>query len=456
MEFLKKHPLLETIADSLSYIVTGKTFSEREFEKGKSERLKNRLGLKKGEGIEDKVTKHLKVKEHESYDGKFKYKVLHVNGGEKFDPDYIQGFCLGYSDKDNAKQNLSLIDRLSKYIPYLPDFMKGPIFKGVMDYFYAQSSDIPKSQKSLIEGFSDGSGIELRRMQHLLNLPRFMYACTSCAVSGELTDDKGMKVLRRLDLGPESGFHNYPLGIVFHNSDRNSYFISTFSGVPFALAGLNDKGIVITQVGEKTKNVRGMTDGRGTSLFSTLTEILENASNLEDAKEIMKNNITRIGYNGVIADTKSNEAFSYEIMPDSDKNGICNYVHFFKPNDEYEIARKNLATDPAHPIEGVCVRSSIPFDDRIREFNIERGDPERYYGIVNTLDPKNLGKVQEIVTDELMFKVQNNSGESDNMMDVLVTKGTVYMWYAKGVPPNFIPACKTSYVKIDREELFKW
>lgn len=102
-----------------------------------------------------------------------------------------------------------------------------------------------------IVGVADGSGVPVRTLQHAHTLPLLMpYSCSSIAAWGEATKDGHLYQTRNLDWSLEAGAHEFPVLLVHLPAAGHGHVMPTFAGVVGANTGMNDAGVVLSEIGD--------------------------------------------------------------------------------------------------------------------------------------------------------------------------------------------------------------
>jgi hypothetical protein len=102
-----------------------------------------------------------------------------------------------------------------------------------------------------IAGVADGAGIPVRTLQHAHTMPLLMpYSCSSIAAWGSATRDGHLYQTRNLDWSLEAGAHEFPVLLVHLPTSGHAHVMPTFAGVVGANTGMNDAGIVLSEIGD--------------------------------------------------------------------------------------------------------------------------------------------------------------------------------------------------------------
>ncbi len=102
-----------------------------------------------------------------------------------------------------------------------------------------------------LAGLAEGSGVPVRLLQHVHCLPLLMpYSCSSIAAWGSATEDGHLYQTRNLDWSLEAGAHEFPVLVVYLPDDGHAHVTPTFAGFIGAHCGMNDAGIVLSEMGD--------------------------------------------------------------------------------------------------------------------------------------------------------------------------------------------------------------
>ncbi len=244
--------------------------------------------------------------------------------------------------------------------------------------------DLYKREERLVE-FLDPAAIadmdeETRAFLASL-LPDTTLSCTMFAVWGSRTEDGKCFALRNLDWISQSGMHEARLLTVYRPEGRNAFVSMGYAGVIGCLAGMNECGISLSEVG--TFSVREELDGTPWILMGR--QVLEDAASLEDAIEIVEQAKHTIGYNYLVADGDPEHFGTPEYFPCAaafETNFDC--VDTFLADDPKEHAARWVdaaGTEHAYgvPMEEAVLRADLAFGKRTRAFQAADdgpGEPE--------------------------------------------------------------------------------
>ncbi len=102
-----------------------------------------------------------------------------------------------------------------------------------------------------IVGLAEGSGIDVRLLQHVHCLPLLMpYSCSSIAAWGQATQDGHLYQTRNLDWSLRAGAHEFPVVVVYVPEWGQPHVTPSFAGFIGAHCGMNASGIVLSEIGD--------------------------------------------------------------------------------------------------------------------------------------------------------------------------------------------------------------
>lgn len=177
-----------------------------------------------------------------------------------------------------------------------------------------------------------------------------------------------------------------------------------------------------------------------------LRRVLEEAGNLEEAIDVVKNADRTVGCNSVFADGKSGEGVALETS--------AHHCAVFRDNDPAEPVEYAL------PVEDAVFRADEAMDQTVRSFQTcAKGYPNMPYGS-NSYDHRYKGMASRIraahgnITEESALQITRDVAMRDvNLHSVLrnCTDPRLWVAHAKGTED----AWKQKYIAYDLAELFK-
>ncbi|MBP8129113.1 MAG: hypothetical protein KA184_05985 [Candidatus Hydrogenedentes bacterium] len=193
-------------------------------------------------------------------------------------------------------------------------------------------------------------------------------ACTMFAVWGSRTADGKMFSLRNLDWVSQTGMHEYRLITVYQPQDRHAFVSMGYAGVIGCLAGMNDQGITLSEVG--AFSVREELDGMPWALMGR--RVLEESGALEDAQAIIERSAHTIGYNYLIADGEPDAYGTPAFRPRAaafETNSACCET-FFEDDPKEHAATWTDAQGGEHyygrPLREAVLRADTAFGKQAR------------------------------------------------------------------------------------------
>lgn len=193
-------------------------------------------------------------------------------------------------------------------------------------------------------------------------------SCTMFAVWGSRTVDGKCFAIRNLDWISQSGMHEERLVTVCRPEGRHAFVSMGYAGVIGCLAGMNEKGISLSEVG--AFSVSEELDGIPWVLMAR--QVLENAACLEDAVGIIKQTKHTLGYNYLVADGDPACFGTPQFKPRAaafETNAACCEV--FYEDDPQEHAA--IWTSP----QGETIRYGVPLREAIMRADTDFGAATR-------------------------------------------------------------------------------
>lgn len=240
----------------------------------------------------------------------------------------------------------------------------------------ATNFDLYKREERAFE-FLDGEAVAA--LQNL-SQQRPM-SCTMFAAWGSRTVDGKMFAIRNLDWMSQTGMHEDRLITVYRPEKGNALATIGYAGVIGCLAGMNAKGLSLSEVG--AFSAREELDGTPWTLMARA--LLEEASCLEDAVRLIEGAQHTIGYNYLIADGDPARFGSAEFNPRAaafETNFECCETFFANDPKEHAAAWTGPDGKTLHyglPMADAVMRADTAFGARARALQAADdgpGDPE--------------------------------------------------------------------------------
>jgi len=257
------------------------------------------------------------------------------------------------------KQEKAFVSKIKELVP--SEFYQ-KILQNFLKYFNRELSDhIPEEYKIEIYGLSRYSSDEFNFVAepywrtlyfhaahdigHALQ-DLAMVGCTSFAAWGKHTDDGEMLIGRNFDFYVGEEFAQEKLIAFFNPENGYKHAIVTWPGMVGAVSGMNEKGLTVTiNAGKSSIPLKAKTP------ISLLTrEILQYASNIEEAIEISKKREVFVSESMMIGSAQDKNAVLIEVSPqkfgvyqlDSSSDLLVCSNHF--QSEAYFSDKKNLKT----------------------------------------------------------------------------------------------------------------
>lgn len=175
----------------------------------------------------------------------------------------------------------------------------------VLDAAWASTSPhISKRFKEQMRGLAAGAEIPLETLQRAYMIPVVSdYACSGAAVWGKATVDGHLYQFRNLDYIMNAGLQNYPLIVVYLPEKGIPHISATFAGFLGINTGMNAEGTTLTQIGDSPSSDYPF-NLDGVPFFTLMSDLLHDASSLEEALDIMKQAKRIKKYHYIIANGK--------------------------------------------------------------------------------------------------------------------------------------------------------
>ena len=244
-----------------------------------------------------------------------------------------------------------------------------------------------------LEMLGDGDGEMLR----VLAAAKTM-SCSMFAVWGSRTVDGKCYSMRNLDWLSQSGIHEERLVTAFGTSAGNGFVSIGYAGVLGCLAGMNEKGVTLSEVG--AFSVREELDGIPWTLMAR--RVLEESDTLDDAVAIIRASRHTIGYNYLVADGDPDNFGTADFRPGAaaaETNFACCEVFYEDDPKEHEAAwtdGQGRVRPYGVPLEEAIIRADTAFGRGTRALQAADdgpGDPE------NSGNPRGRGNEGSSYTD---------------------------------------------------------
>lgn len=168
------------------------------------------------------------------------------------------------------------------------------------------SKFMPEKYYEECDAMSKAAGITISEGRNMNLFPE-MFHCSGLAVRNKATKDGRIYHVRVLDYMTEIGLQDNAVVMVFTPGQKDFRWISvSYAGFIGTVTAMNEKGLAVGEMGG-----RGEGDWDGLPMSFLLRKIMEEASTVEEALEIMKNTPRTCEYYYVLSDRSRNMAGIY-------------------------------------------------------------------------------------------------------------------------------------------------
>lgn len=338
----------------------------------------------------------------ESIDGQI---VIHLKGSP-----YEIGFQHGSLLKEQIHHNLSrFVDPLfSEKAPQVSrHFIKNlPL---ILPYLTA-------SQIAEMQGVADAAGVSYERIL-LLNLFPEMFHCTGITAMGEATENRILYHVRVLDYAVGASLQDTAVLAVVEPDAKKAFLNVTYAGFIGMVTGMNAEGISIGEIGGG-----GYGSWNGVTMAFLLRQIAEEASSLDEIKQILEKTPRTCEYYYVFADGKTGQSFGVYATAQELK-----YLH---PNESNSIQKW------VHKQPKDCLLIS-----REKKYDLLFDRIQQSYGKINAVT------LQEIIKQPVSMK--------SNLHNAIFSPANLDVWISHAGPSNE-PACDQPYYHFNLKNLLDY
>lgn len=206
-------------------------------------------------------------------------------------------------------------------------------------------------------------------------------SCTMFAAWGSRTVEGKMFSIRNLDWISQTGMHEDRLLTVYRPECRNAFVSIGYGGVIGCLAGMNEKGISLSEVGSFSASE----ELDGIPWIFMARQVLEESDSLEDAVSLIRVAKHTIGYNYLVADGDPDRFGTPEFRPRAaafETNFECCEV-FYEDDPKEQEASWTAPDGTKHryglPLKEAVMRADTAFGGCTRALQVSDdgpGEPE--------------------------------------------------------------------------------
>lgn len=196
---------------------------------------------------------------------------------------YEMGYQLGQHLKDKAQATLQ--NYLNKAFN-TDSTLLSP--KALLQAWHTNEPFMDHRFLEEMQGFSEGSGIDLKILQEAHAVPFIApYACSGVDIWGEASVTGDLFHIRNLDYEMDAGLQDYPIVVIYKPIDGFAHANITFSGVLSSHTGINSQSIVLGEKGESpAKEIPYDLHGKHFTIL--FREILYDAQSLSDVENLIE------------------------------------------------------------------------------------------------------------------------------------------------------------------------
>jgi len=232
-----------------------------------------------------------------------KYKILRLSGSP-----YEMGLSYGKIMKKEFEKESEEIKRLRSLAMKKYFFLFRPIASSVLNgKIKKKAKMIPPEYLKELKGISLSSNVKLKDLMFINFLYDFAHPSCSSFVTKrgkDLVFGRNLDyTLPSIDLGEKS------LIILFEPENGYKYIGFTFLSLNIFLTGINEKGLIIEMNEIPTKE----STNKGFPPLYLMKIIMQHASNLKEAEEIIKKHKIRIGISFTIVSLREKKAAVFEV-----------------------------------------------------------------------------------------------------------------------------------------------
>ena len=294
-----------------------------------------------------------------------------------------------------------------------------------------------------LRGLSDGSGVPLRELYRLHAIPDRTYSCSMLAAWGHATSDGRLIHTRNLDWTIEAGIQRYAAVFVVHPAGRHAYVNIAWAGFTGVLTGINDQQLSVGQVGAETVEATF----HGEPMVFLLKRVLQDATNTDEAADIVTRARRTVGVNYIFADAKAKRAIVVETN--------ARHVRVFQADDPIEHG-----VSYAHPAVDAVFRADAAMDPVIRDRQLaSHGDPARP-GLEDpsgssAYDIRYLGQAAGMQAHYGVLDAESAKDIARKVAPRSNVQSVVFAWPEAWVANavGLMPAAQTTYHRLDLKRL---
>jgi isopenicillin-N N-acyltransferase like protein len=155
----------------------------------------------------------------------------------------------------------------------------------------AWETNLPFMDKRFLEemeGFSQGSGIDMELLRHVHAITFIApYACSGVCAWGKATVDGELYQIRNLDYSTDAGLQKHPVIVIYKPDKGIAHANITYAGILYSHSGINARSIVLGEKGESPFDEYPY-DLKGKHFTILFRELLYDAKSLADVERTIE------------------------------------------------------------------------------------------------------------------------------------------------------------------------
>lgn len=296
-----------------------------------------------------------------------------------------------------------------------------------------------------LRGLAEGSGVPLADVHRFHAVPDRTYSCANFAAWGRATAGGRLIHARNLDWTIAAGIQRHPVVFVVRPAGKQAYVSAAWAGFAGVLSGINEEQLSIGQVGAETTDVTF----RGEPMVFLMRRVMEQASTVDEAAQIIATASRTVGVNYVVADAKQRRALAIETTR--------RHIRAFEANDPAE-----RGVSYARPMEDAVLRADAAMDPDIRDRQLaSHGDPRRpgleHPGGSSAYDVRYLGQVSGLQRRHGTLDVSGAKDIAKTVAPTSNVQSVIFAWPDLWVANanGLVPAAQQPYHHFDLVNLFQ-
>lgn len=302
---------------------------------------------------------------------------------------------------------------------------------------------IPQDYIEELKGLADGSQIAYEKIL-LLNLFPEMFHCSGLTVKGKATKDGDLYHVRVLDYAVGMNLQDTAVQMIVQPQGKIPFLNVSYAGFIGTVTGMNGQHIAVGEIGGK-----GYGQYDGMPMAFLLRRVLEQASTLQEVKNILANTPRTCEYYYVFSDGKTKESIGVY--------ATSQQLQFIEPGTAYalfesEYLQSNQLSKPVLANKVVLKDSQITstpyqtllYQDSQRKqlWGLIHHQPEdcliltgfchtqRYPMLIQQI----LARYGQIEVSDLQEMIKGNAGLPSNLHTAIFAPATLDVWVAHAGP----------------------